>query len=210
MNQPPSELTLEATTAFGRIRDEDLAVLAQQGDSRAFRELVDRNYLRCFRLALRIMRNQHDAEDQVQGAFLRALEHLDQFRYKAQFSSWLTRIVINQCRMRFRELQRTRPSGTAEDCYPAGSMRISDGAPNAEQDLLERDLWNSVKAEIQLLPSVYREPIVLRYLDHLSLPDLADRLGLTVPAVKSRLVRGQVELRRRMIAADRRPLLRAS
>jgi RNA polymerase sigma-70 factor, ECF subfamily len=199
-------------SVFNRLSDEDLPIRAQQGDQRALLELVDRKYQRWFKLAFIIMRDQHEAEDQVQTAFLRALEHLDQFRYKAQFSSWLARIVINQCRMRFREMQRTRPAGTAEDCYPAGAILISDATPNAEHGLLEKDLWKSVKAEIKLLPPVYREPIILRYLDHLSLPDLADRLGLTIPAVKSRLLRGQAELRRRMMkttrfATDTRPLL---
>ena len=58
---------------------------------------------------------RHDAEDQVQNAFALALEHLNQFRYGAKFSSWLGRIVINQCRMRFREMQRTRSVGIADD-----------------------------------------------------------------------------------------------
>ena len=185
--------------ADSHLADEELAMYAQQGDRSAFLELVDRNYKRCFRLACSIMRNQDDAEDQVQNAFARALEHLDQFRYRAKFSSWLCRIVINQCRMRFRETQRTRSVGTAEDCYQHGSVQSRDAAPNPEQALLERDLWDAVKMEIQLLPAVYRKALVLRYVDDLSLQDMADRLGVTVATVKSRLFRGRIELRRRML-----------
>jgi len=201
MNQSLCQLNEDrGALEFSRLSSEDLAFHAQQGDRCAFLELVDRNYQGCFRLALRILRNHQDAEDQVQNAFLRALQHLDQFRYRAKFSSWLGQIVINQCNMRFRELQRTRNVGTAEDCCHATIGPISDAAPNPEQALLERDRWDAAQAEIQRLPSLYREPLVLRYLSNLSLADVADRLGVSVPTVKSRLFRGQVELRRRLLA----------
>ena len=215
MNQPSSELTLgRGTPAFGSIADEDLAMYAQQGDQRALLELVDRNYQRCFRLARKIMRNQHDAEDQVQSAFLRVLEHLDQFRRRARFSSWLNRIVINQCRMRFRDRLHTRSAATAGGCGDSG-LQVVDANPDPEQGLLERDRWDSVKTEIRLLPAIYREALVLRYLDHLSLTDLADRLEVTVATVKSRLFRGKIALRRRMLANSRsgtgpRPMLKVS
>ncbi len=193
-------------SAFVHLSDEDLALLAQQGDRQAFLELVDRNYHRCFRLALGIMRNRHDAEDQVQSAFLRALEHLDQFRYRAKFSSWLSQIVINQCRMRFREMQRTRNFEPTEEGERSEMMQLRSTTPCPEQDFLERDLWATVKTEMRMLPTVYREVLVLRYLDQLSLTDMADRLGVTVATVKSRLFRGQIELRRRMVAdPGRRP-----
>lgn len=153
MNQPTSEVAHNCRIPVQiLLADEDLAMCAQQGDQRAFLEVVDRNYQRCFRLALRIMRNQHDGEDQVQSAFLRALQHLDQFRYRARFSSWLGRIVINQCRMRFREMQRTRSLGTVQDCKYDESVLIRDAAQNPEQGLLERDLWDAVKTEIRRLP----------------------------------------------------------
>lgn len=185
--------------AHSSLTDEDLAMCAQQGDRRAFLELVERNYQRCFRLALGIMRNQHDAEDQVQSAFLRALQHLDQFRNRAKFSSWLCQIVINECRMRFREMQRTRSLDKADDDTYPERMQIRDAAPNPEQSLVERDLWDAVKREIQRLPWVYRQTLELRYLDDLPLTEMADRLGLTVGAVKSRQFRGELELRRRMV-----------
>ncbi len=195
-----------AAPAFGSVDDEDLVRHAQQGDRGAFLKLVDRNYQRCFNLALRMMRNRQDAEDQVQNAFALALQHLDQFRFGAKFSSWLCRIVINQCRMRFREMQRTHSVGNTDDCCQAVTFEIRDAAPNPEEGLLERDLWGAVKREIQRLPDLYREVLVLRYLDHLSLAELADRLGVTVPTVKSRLFRGQSELRRRMAAHRHHPV----
>jgi RNA polymerase sigma-70 factor, ECF subfamily len=187
--------------AHSCLADEDLVIYAQQGDQRAFLELVERNYQRCLRLALGIMRNQHDAEDQVQSAILRALQHLDQFRNRAKFSSWLCQIVINECRMRFRERQRTRSIDDPEYGTFRERAQIRDAAPNPEQSLVERDLWDTVKREIQRLPWVYRETLELRYLDDLPLADLADRLGLTVAAVKSRQFRGELELRRRMVKA---------
>ena len=195
-----SELEVNCRTPAHRcLSDEDLAMYAQQGDRRAFLELVERNYQRCFRLALGIMRNQHDAEDQVQNAFLRALQHLDQFRNRARFSSWLCQIVINECRMRFREMQRTRSFDDAEDGTYRERAQIRDAAPNPEQSLVERDLWDAVKREIQCLPWAYREALELRYLDNLPLTDMANRLGVTVAAVKSRQFRGELELRRRMV-----------
>src|SRR5262249_20720855 len=84
------------------VTDAQLVELTRRGDEAAFGELVQRQRQRCVHLATFVLQNQGDAEDQVQIAFLRAYKYLDQFRSEAEFSTWLTRIVINQCRMQMR------------------------------------------------------------------------------------------------------------
>ena len=178
--------------------DEDLARRVQAGDEFALRELIERNYPRCLRIAMRIMRNREDAEDQVHSAMLAAIERIHQFRHAAQFSSWLIQILVNECRMRFRERQRWNtfdPGNEGEWAAAAGSRgRIS----SSEKDLVERDLWTRVRHEMGLLPAVYREVLSMRYVEQLSVSEVADRLGVTVPTVKSRVFRAHSELRQRM------------
>lgn len=179
--------------------DDDLARRVQAGDEVALRELIERNYTRCLRIATRIMRNREDAEDQVHSAMLAAIERIHQFRHAAQFSSWLIQILVNECRMRFRERQRWNffdPGNETEWAAAAGNRgRVS----SSEKDLEESDLWTRVRHEMSLLPVVYREVLCMRYLEQLSIPEVADRLGVTVPTVKSRVFRAQLELRRRML-----------
>src|SRR5262245_58720760 len=88
--------------------DHDLVPLAQSGDDAAFTELIHRHRAICYSLAVSILRNAPDAEDEVQNAIWKAYSHLDQFNFESKFSTWLTRIVVNQCLMRLRKQRRAR------------------------------------------------------------------------------------------------------
>ena len=88
--------------------DEVLVTLAQAGNNQAFATLIERHHSSCSKLAYSILRDKQDAEDEVQNACWKAFEHLDQFQRDAKFSTWLTRIVVNQCLMRLRQTKRSR------------------------------------------------------------------------------------------------------
>ena len=177
---------------------DELVRRVQDGDDGALKELMEQNYRRCLRIAMRMMRNREDAEDQVHTAMLAAIERIHQFRHASQFSSWLIQILVNECRMRFRERQRWNtfdPGSELEWAVAAGSR---GRVPSTERELVEQDLLASVRLQMGHLPAVYREVLFLRYVEQLSVSEVANRLGVTVPTVKSRVFRAHNELRRRV------------
>ena len=88
--------------------DNDLVTLAQQGREDAFAELIRRNYSSSFKLALSILHERQEAEDEVQNAYWKASRHIGQFQQDSKFSTWMTRIVVNQCLMRLRQTRRAK------------------------------------------------------------------------------------------------------
>ena len=124
------------------MRDESLLVArAKSGHEDAFGELYERHRLKAYRTALRILRNQQDAEDAVQKAFQHALMNLARFREDSTFSTWLTRIAINESLMLLRQ-RRTPEPLREDDSYAAqsdGALEIPDAGPTPEQILCERE-----------------------------------------------------------------------
>src|SRR5215510_8619442 len=98
---------MSSTTAAPELSDPTLVGLARQGDQDAFGELIRRHHRRCVDLATFFLRNRGDAEDEVQNAFMKAYAHLNQYQGDAEFSTWLARIVANQCLMLMRVRRRT-------------------------------------------------------------------------------------------------------
>ncbi len=187
--------------------DDGLVRQVQSGDPLALHQLLERNYQRCLRTALKMVGNREEAEDQVHSALLLAIERIHQFRHSSQFSSWLIKIVINRCRMGFRQRQRWGSFDPGDEIGWAIAAGARGRVPGPEQEFLERDQWRKVRSEMSFLPKVYREPLILRYVDDLPLPEVADRLGVTVTALKSRMFRAQTELRQRVLSENRRPAI---
>ncbi|HWF46368.1 MAG TPA: sigma-70 family RNA polymerase sigma factor, partial [Bryobacteraceae bacterium] len=102
------KLRIQNTTTYANVADEKLVKLCQHGDNAAFAELMSRHRTAASKLAFSILRDKSDAEDEVQNAFWKAFEHINQFQQDAKFSTWLTRIVVNQCLMRLRQARRAR------------------------------------------------------------------------------------------------------
>ncbi len=185
---------------FADLADDQLVVMAQAGDNVAFSELVARHQSTCKRMALSILRDQCDAEDEVQNALWKAYEHLGQFNQDAKFSTWLSRIVVNQCLMRLRKDRRAR--FLYLDDVPVGedtaTLDLPDQTETPEQALAHLEIGEVLKAEIGRIPPMMRDVFVLRDVEELPMPDVANRLGITVAAAKSRLLRARLELRARM------------
>ena len=185
---------------FSGVDDEQLVVKAQNGDNAAFAELIERHQNTCKRMALSILRDVSDAEDEVQNAFWKAFEHLGQFQQDAKFSTWLSRIVVNQCLMRLRKDRRAKFLYLDEglDGEEIATLELPDRSPSPEEILARAELGMILQNEIARIPPMLREVVVLRDVHGLPMPDVAGRLGISVAAAKSRLLRARLELRARL------------
>jgi RNA polymerase sigma-70 factor (ECF subfamily) len=188
----------------GESVNDDESVLvgaARNGDVAAFEQLVRRYDRNVFRIAQHITQNREDAEDVVQDAFLKAYQNLGQFQGQSKFYTWLVRIAVNEALMR---LRRRRPERmvsldedvqTAEDSMP---REVADWAPNPEQLYTQAELKDILSKTIQGLPPGFRTVFVLRDVEGLSTEETAEALSLSIPAVKSRLLRARLQLRERL------------
>ena len=181
--------------------DMTLVTQARRGDTEAFGELIRRHRQKCLDLATFFLRNRNDAEDEVQNAFSKAYTHLDQYKGDAEFSTWLGRIVANQCLMLMRVRRNTRfvyldePSSGSPRPQPVELPAVC-GDPEGE--LACQQMTDVLRLEIRRIPPVLRNVMVLRDIQELPMPDVAAQLGITVPAAKSRLLRARTELRSRL------------
>src|SRR5512142_2502123 len=174
---------------------------AKNGDMGAFEELVKRYDRNVFRIAQHITQNREDAEDVVQDAFLKAYGNLNQFQEQSKFYTWLVRIAVNEALMK---LRRRRPERTVsldedvkteEDSIP---REVADWSPNPEQQYKQAELKEILTKTINGLPPSFRTVFVLRDVEGLSTEETAEALGLSIPAVKSRLLRARLQLRERL------------
>ncbi len=177
--------------------DADLVRLAKNNDREAFGELVRRHHSRCLRFALSVVRDRGEAEDQVQNAFLKAFEHLSEFRGTADFSSWLLRIVANHCLMRLRS--RVRTVYLDGDDSREGSAEVPATASDPEYGLIQSEMVGVLQREIRRIPMLLRKVVVLHDIQQLSMTDVARQLGITLPAAKSRLFRARHAVRQRVL-----------
>jgi RNA polymerase sigma-70 factor, ECF subfamily len=179
--------------------DNDLALIqdAKEGSLTAFGELVKRHERQMFRIAYSLLHNREDAEDAVQGAFLKAFQKLIQFQAKAKFSTWLGRITVNEALTKLRRDPVRRSSIGHEGQDEAGSLpkEIADWAPNPEMLYTVKELRNILETNLRRLNPSLRAVFLLHDVEGLSLEDTAETLGLSVAAVKTRSWRARLQLR---------------
>jgi RNA polymerase sigma-70 factor, ECF subfamily len=178
-----------------------LVQAAKQGDVGAFEQLVKRYDRNIFRIAQHITQNREDAEDVVQDAFLKAYENLDQFQGNSKFYTWLVRIAVNESLMKLRRRKTSKTVSMDEDVETEeGSMprEFADWSPNPEQQYGQSELSEILRKTIQGLPASFRTVFVLRDVEGLSTEETAEMLDLSIPAVKSRLLRARLQLRERL------------
>jgi RNA polymerase sigma-70 factor, ECF subfamily len=180
--------------------DAELVPLAKQGDQAAFTELVNRHYQSCLKLARSILRDHEDAEDEVQNAYTKAFLHLGSFEGNSRFSTWLSRIVVNQCLMRLRQLRRANftyldDPGTDEN---TAKFELRDTSENPEQRYGRNEVALLLQKEVNRIPPLLRKPLLLRESLRLPLADVAEQLDISEAAAKSRLLRARRELRERL------------
>jgi RNA polymerase sigma-70 factor, ECF subfamily len=178
-----------------------LVKAAQQGDVGAFEQLIKKYDRNVFRIANHITQNREDAEDVVQDAFLKAYQKLDQFQGNSKFYTWIVRIAVNEALMKLRKRKSDKLVSMDEDVETdEGTItrEFADWSPNPEQQYNQAELNDILSRTIQGLPASFRTVFVLRDVEGLSTEETAEMLGLSVPAVKSRLLRARLQLRERL------------
>jgi RNA polymerase sigma-70 factor (ECF subfamily) len=182
---------------------DEAAVVAQarEGDARAFSELVRRYEGKIFRLAQHVTQNREDAEDVLQETFMKAYEHLDQFQGNSKFYTWIVRIAVNQALMKLRR-RKTDRSVSLDEAIDTGEDTVVREIAAWDEDPEDRysreELGKILDTAVQSLDPPYRSVFQLRDIDELSTEETAEALGLSVPAVKSRLLRARLQLREKL------------
>jgi RNA polymerase sigma-70 factor, ECF subfamily len=173
---------------------------AQRGATDCFEILVTRYERRIFRLAKNVVQNESDAEDVIQDAFLKAFEHIDDFKGNSRFYTWLVRITINQALMELRkrrpnQLSIDDPFETEGDYLP---REIEDWGPTPEQYYSQQELAEILSDGMAALSPSLRIVFQLRDLENASIEETSKLTGLSIPTVKTRLLRARLQLREKL------------
>jgi len=190
------------STVSGPVTEElSLVHAAKAGDLGAFEELVKRYDRNVFRIARHITQSREDAEDVVQDAFLKAFQNLKNFQENSKFYTWLVRIAVNEALMRLRRRRTGQMVSLDEDIQTEDDTmprEVADWSPNPAQLYDQGELREILQRTIQGLPTGFRTVFVLRDVEGLSTEETAAALNLSIPAVKSRLLRARLQLRERL------------
>jgi len=170
----------------------------KNGETDAFEEVVRRHGRRVYRSLIGILGNAEEAEDALQDCFLKAFQHLPEFEGRARFSTWLLRIAVNTGIQRLRG--RKDFDSLDEEVDDFKPRRIQAWNENPEELYSREELKRIVEQEVMKLPVKYRVALMLRDLEELPTEQAANALGLTIPGLKARVLRGRLMLRESMVA----------
>jgi RNA polymerase sigma-70 factor (ECF subfamily) len=185
------------TTSVSKHPDDALVAATKRGDTQAFEELVLRHRQRVLAVAQRITNNREDAEDVTQESFHKAFLHLDAFQEKSRFSTWLTRIAMNEAFMllrRGRGFLEVLPE-SPDHGVKSGSESFVDQSPNPEESCWRRERTELLTEAINCLGPTIRTAILLRDIEERSVEETAQILGTSISAVKARHFQGRRKLR---------------
>jgi len=185
----------------------DLVERAKAGDMEAFAELVRRYERRIYRMARQITQNDEDAEDVLQESFLKAFEHLDSFQGQSKFYTWVTRIAVNESLMKLRKRKSDRTVSLDENIETdeepiVREIAVWDDTPESKYS--QEELREILERAIDSLKPIFRTVFILRDVEEMSTEETAEVLGLSVAAVKSRLLRARLQLRERLTRVFKR------
>jgi len=188
------------STRYSDLSDDVLVREAQQGDTRAFDELVVRYREKVYRLSYKILRNEDDAAEALQDAFTSAFRGLKNFKAESTFSTWLYRVATNASLMKYRKrrddhLSLEQSQSPQRDAEP---MSIPDWSQQPLEELLDAETQEVMEEGLRRLPEELRTVFILRDEEGYSNAEVAQMLDLTVAAVKSRLHRARIALRDRL------------
>jgi RNA polymerase sigma-70 factor, ECF subfamily len=189
-----SYIRRDATEIITASSDLELAHRAMARDGAAFRTIIKTHNQRLYRIARGVVRNDSEAEDIVQEAYVRAFAHLDSFRGDASLGTWLSRIVINEALGRLRKRRRTvaMPQNPQAEIiqFP---LNPSD---DPERTMAQRQILALVERATDSLPDLYRMVFVARVIEGLSIEETSELLGVRPETVKTRLHRARALLRK--------------
>jgi RNA polymerase sigma-70 factor (ECF subfamily) len=195
------------STSPSSVDESALVAKAQAGDTAAFGELVSRYQNKIYRLAKHITQNDEDAEDVLQEAFLKAYEHIGGFQGNSKFYTWIVRIAVNEALMKLRKRKGDRtvsldePVETGEETV---QREIAVWEDNPEQRYSREEIQTILDEAVQTLKPDFRTVFMLRDIEELSTEETAETLGISIPAVKSRLLRARLALREKLTRQFRR------
>lgn len=175
-----------------------LVAEAKGGNYAAFEELVNRYEKKIYRLGLNLTSNPEDAEDLLQETFLKAFQHLPDFREDSRFYTWIVRIAINEGLMKLRKRRTSKEVSVDEPSNDDGDVmprEFADWRPNPEQELERVEMETILHNAARSLPATFRTVFFLRDVEGLSTEETAEMLNLSVGAVKARLFRARLRLR---------------
>lgn len=185
---------------FATLEDNELVELTRRGDNEAFAELTRRYQSICQKSARLYLRTPEDAEEEVQNAFWKAYQNIDSFRGDAKFSTWLNRILINQCLMRLRKLARTKGQVSLEvevnGEVLASVLAVENRDP--ETELAGQEVVSLVRSEVKRIPPKLRRSLELADFEEAQPSKMGGLLGISDSAAKSRLLRARRLLKERM------------
>jgi RNA polymerase sigma-70 factor (ECF subfamily) len=180
---------------------------ARQGDLEAFGRLVERYERKIYRLARNITQNDQDAEDVLQDSFLKAFQHLEGFQGQSKFYTWLVRIAVNESLMKLRKRKSDRTVSLDESIETDEEPIVREIAvwdDNPELRYSRTEIREILDHSIESLKPIFRTVFVLRDIEELSTEETAEALGLSIAAVKSRLLRARLQLREKLTRAFKR------
>lgn len=180
-----------------KLNDTQLIEQFKKGDIEAFNEIVTRYTQKVHNLALRISRSEEDTDEIVQDVFVTVYRKVDKFEGKSAFSSWLYRITANAALMKLRKRKQTHAISIEELNDNGNPFELISGDETSE--LCSRhEVQAALEKALSALPAEYRMIFILRDIDRLSNQEVSDIVGVSVPAVKSRLHRSRIMLRKRL------------
>lgn len=184
--------------------DEEAIALIREGNYRAFEAIMRRHNRRLYRIARAILKDEAEAEDAVQEAYLTAFRKLDDFRGPGGFPAWLSRITANESLMRLRQRPATVPveslEGTAGEDEERAMVVLRSTDPDPEQQTARREMQRILEGAIDALPTSFRPVFVLRAVEQLTVEETAAALGIAAATVKTRFFRARRLLRRHLEA----------
>lgn len=190
--KPPSTPANDALIA----EEARLVEEARKGSTESFAQLVRQYERKIFRLTLRITGNQEDAADAMQEAFMKAYANLKMFHGDSRFYTWLARIAVNEALTKLRK--RLSHKQVSLDDDNTLTLEITDVCDNPEQKYAKTELQEIMREAIDGLTPALKMVLLLQYLDDYTSEQIAQKLNLSVPAVKSRLMRARLKLRQRL------------
>ena len=201
MGMETSTAEVAGAPSFSTLPDSDIVKRVRAGDRGLFEILMRRHNQRIYRTARAIVKDEVEVEDVMQQAYINAFTHLDQFEERSQFSTWLTRIAVNEAIGR---RQKMRVAASMTETFDAGSgddvENVTSRQPSPEHLAYAEELQRVLEAAVDELPDVYRAVFMLRDVEGLSTTETGEGLGLGDEAVKTRLHRARAMIRRSVSA----------
>jgi RNA polymerase sigma-70 factor (ECF subfamily) len=190
----------KAATSQEPLSDEEVVARVLAGQTAMFEIVMRRHNQRLYRVARAILRNDGEAEDVMQDAYVRAYEHLDQFAGRAKFSTWLTRIAVHEALARQHRGNRFQESEQESERNGDPMDRFASLEPNPEEQASNWEIRRLLEEAVEKLPDAYRTIFMLRDVEEMSTTDTANILEITEENVKVRLHRARALLRKDLYA----------